>query len=150
MNVEKPDTKVFKLIFYVFSTTSFVSNSRRPAHLLSTNMSNLIFSLCAVYSVRAACCVSQNNTLNIFVATKYFWHRLYIFRAVHVLRGEPSRHRDLQLCVRAAVHPQQLQGGAAHHQDCGGGEALHSTLRSSWRMAKTLRLLDDSGEMTTN
>ena len=40
MNVEKPDTKVFKLIFYVFSTTSFVSNSRRPAHLLSTNMSD--------------------------------------------------------------------------------------------------------------
>ena len=52
----------------------------------------------------------------------------------------------LQLCVRASVRPQQLQGGPPHHQVCGGGEALPAALRVTRRLAQTQRLLDDSGE----
>ena len=70
--------------------------------------------------------------------------RLYS-RSVHVLRRERPRGGDLQLSVRQTIHPQQLQGGAAHHQDGGGGETLHSPLRGSGRLAEALGLLDDSG-----
>ena len=67
-------------------------------------------------------------------------------RSVHVLRRERPRCGHLQLGVRPAVHPQQLQGESSDHQDCGGGETLHSALWSSWRLAQAFGLLDDSGE----
>ena len=70
----------------------------------------------------------------------------FLFRSVRVLRRESSRYRYLKLCLRPSVYPQQLQGGAPDHQDCGGGEALHTSLRGSRWLAQTLRVLDDSGK----
>ncbi len=54
-------------------------------------------------------------------------------------------HRRLQLRVRAPVCPQQLQGGAAHHQVGGGGSTLPAALRVARRLAQAQRLLDDPG-----
>ena len=55
---------------------------------------------------------------------------------------------DIELGVCARGHPEQLQGAATDHEDCGGGEALQATLRSSRWVAQTKHLLDDPGEST--
>ncbi len=58
-------------------------------------------------------------------------------------------HGRLQLRVRAPVCPQQLQGGAAHHQVGGGGSTLPAALRVARRLAQAQRLLDDPGRELT-
>ena len=54
-------------------------------------------------------------------------------------------HGGLQHGLCAAVHAQQLQGGAAHHQERGGGQPLQAALRGPGRLAQAQRLLDDTG-----
>ena len=90
--------------------------------------------------------MSSEHMMNIFTLIHDFNKPLPISRPVRLLRGESSRYRYLKLRVRPSVNPQQLQGGASHHQDGGGGETLHVTLRGSRWVAKTFRLLDDSGK----
>ena len=92
-------------------------------------------------------CVSPGHR-KYLTAGKIFRHCLTqnYFRSIHLLRWECSRHRHLQQCVRSSVNTSQLQGGAADHQDCGGRKTLHFALWSSWWLAKTFSLLDDSGK----
>ena len=56
-------------------------------------------------------------------------------------------HCHLELCVREAVGLGQLQGGAPHHQDRGGGQAVQPALQGSLGLAKAQRLLDDTGKV---